>query len=253
MAQETGTVTITGTFTSDSGEHTWSITLHGTTHSHSEGLTSYYTVTQGLYSYFTDVQATSFDLQFSGPDADDLNQAASEQFAAGKARLQLRNTSKIGFDLSTMVLWVSSPDESATFRAGNDGLFTSGAFPSDADGYPMVTPETFIFWSEMTAISWYGEFYDEWLDTYPYPNAEISGSLGPEVPPPLPQLSVKLSNNVLTVSWPSPSIGFVLQQNDHLNTSNWVTPTETVTDNGVIRFITVNGPTGSRFFRLFKP
>src|SRR5262245_22440396 len=38
MAQETGTVTVTGTFTSDSGEHAWSLTLYGTTHSHSQGL-----------------------------------------------------------------------------------------------------------------------------------------------------------------------------------------------------------------------
>src|SRR6185436_14904674 len=70
MAQETGTVTITGTFTSDSGEHAWALTLYGTTHTHSEGLSSYY------YSYYTDVQATSFDLRFFGPDADDLNRVA---------------------------------------------------------------------------------------------------------------------------------------------------------------------------------
>ena len=31
MAQETNTVTITGTFTSDSGEHTWSLAMYGTT------------------------------------------------------------------------------------------------------------------------------------------------------------------------------------------------------------------------------
>src|SRR5215471_4973090 len=181
-AQETGTVAITGTFTSESGEHAWSLTLYGTTHSHSQGVSNYY-----WYSYYTDVQATSFDLQFSGPDADDLNQAASERFAGGKAGLQLRNTYDRGYNLSTMALWVSSPDGSATFWAGNDGLFTGGVFPSDAYGYPIVTPEPFIFWTEKTSISWYGEFYDDPMpDEYPFPNAEISGSLGPDVGPPIP-------------------------------------------------------------------
>src|SRR5262245_16947362 len=95
MAQETGTVTVTGTFTSDSGEHTWALTLYGTTHSHSEGWSYYW------YRYYTDVQATSFDLQFTGPDADDLNRVASEQFAGGKAGLQLMNTYDSGYNLST--------------------------------------------------------------------------------------------------------------------------------------------------------
>jgi hypothetical protein len=85
-----------------------------------------------------------------------------------------------------MALWVSSPDGSATFWAGNDGLFTGGVFPWDAAGYPIVTPEPFIFWTEKTSISWYGEFYDDPMpDEYPFPNAEISGSLGPDVGPPI--------------------------------------------------------------------
>jgi len=191
-AQETGTVTITGTFMSDSGEHTWALTLYGTTHSHSEGLSNYYTGTQGWYSYYTDVQATSFDLRFFGPDADDLNRVASEQFAGGKAGLQLRNTYDSGYNLSTMALWVSSPDESATFRAGNDGLFTGGVFPSDADGYPIVTPEPFPFWNEATHISWYGEFFaDSGPDADFFPNAQISGRLGQPPPPaPLPTLGI---------------------------------------------------------------
>jgi hypothetical protein len=190
-AQETGTVTITGTFTSDSGEHAWSLNLYGTTHSHSQAWTNYFTASQGWYGYFTDVQATSFDLQFTGPDADDLNRVASERFAGGKAGLQLRNTYDFGYNLSTMALWVSSPDESATFGAGNDGLFTPGVFPSDAYGYPIVTPEPFIFWNQKTSISWYGEFYDDYDEGGPIPNAEISGRLGSEDQPhPQPPLGI---------------------------------------------------------------
>jgi len=59
-----------------------------------------------------------------------------------------------------------------------------------------------------------------------------------------PQLST------VTVSWPSPSTGFNLQVNTNLATTNWVTPAESVTDNGTIKFILVSPPTGSRFYRL---
>jgi hypothetical protein len=59
--------------------------------------------------------------------------------------------------------------------------------------------------------------------------------------------------STITVSWPSPSTGFNLQQNGDLKTSNWATPSETVTDNGTIKFIVVNPPSGNRFYRLFKP
>src|SRR5262249_52516824 len=108
------TVTITKTFTSDSGEHAWSLTLYDTTHSHSQRWI------KNWYSYYTDVQATSFDLQFTDPDADDLNRVANEQFAEGEASLQLRNTYDHGYNLSTMALWISSPDRNATFWAEND-------------------------------------------------------------------------------------------------------------------------------------
>jgi hypothetical protein len=71
--------------------------------------------------------------------------------------------------------------------------------------------------------------------------------------PGAPLLSIMRSNNLAIVSWPSPSTGFNLQQNLDLNMTNWVTPSETVTDNGTIKFININPPTGNRFYRLFKP
>ena len=43
---------------------------------------------------------------------------------------------------------------------------------------------------------------------------------------PAPRLSVTLSNLSVVISWPSPSTGFLLQQNTNLTTTNWVTPTE---------------------------
>jgi len=177
MAQETGTINITGTFTSDSGEHAWSLAMHGTTHSH-QAWNGY---------FFTEVQATSFDLRFFGPDADDLNRVASEQFAGGEVSLTLRNVYQWGGNWSTMALWVSSPDESATFWAGHELTPNPGLFPSDADGYPVVTPEPFPFWNEETYITWYGFFEGD--EDY-LPNAAISGSLGSEGQPPLAALSI---------------------------------------------------------------
>jgi hypothetical protein len=71
-----------------------------------------------------------------------------------------------------MALEIWSPD--ASFYAGHDSFANPGLFPSDADGYPVVTPEPFSFWNEEIYLSWYGFFYPDW----PGPNAEISGSLG---------------------------------------------------------------------------
>jgi hypothetical protein len=59
--------------------------------------------------------------------------------------------------------------------------------------------------------------------------------------------------NTVRVSWPSPSAGFDLQQNSDLSTTNWITPSESVTNNGTIKFIEVNPPAGKQFYRLFKP
>ncbi len=72
--------------------------------------------------------------------------------------------------------------------------------------------------------------------------------------PGAPVLTIMLtSTTTAMVYWPSPSTGFNLQQNTNLATTNWLAVTNTVTDNGTIRFIIVNPPTGNRFYRLFKP
>ena len=72
--------------------------------------------------------------------------------------------------------------------------------------------------------------------------------------PGAPQLSITLtSTNTAVVSWAYPSTGFNLQQNTNLSTANWVSPSQTVTNNGTLNFIIVNPPTGNRFYRLFKP
>ena len=68
-----------------------------------------------------------------------------------------------------------------------------------------------------------------------------------------PALGIKFTNNVAMVYWPSPSAGYNLQVNTNLATADWVTPAEAVQDDGTIRYITVNPPTGNRYYRLKSP
>jgi hypothetical protein len=79
-------------------------------------------------------------------------------------------------------------------------------------------------------------------------------SLIAAVPTPgAPLLSIKLIGNTVMVYWPSPSTGFSPQVNTNLATTNWVTPAETVQDNGSIKYLLVSPPAGNRFYRLKSP
>jgi len=72
--------------------------------------------------------------------------------------------------------------------------------------------------------------------------------------PAAPLLSIRLTTtNTVQVYWPSPSSGWNLQVNTNLSTSIWDTPAETVQDNGTIKFIIVDPPSGNRFYRLRYP
>ena len=69
-----------------------------------------------------------------------------------------------------------------------------------------------------------------------------------------PTLTISLTtSNTALVSWPSPSTGFNLQVNTNgLGTVNW-SNAPAATDNGTVKYLIVNPPTGNRFYRLFKP
>ena len=71
--------------------------------------------------------------------------------------------------------------------------------------------------------------------------------------PGAPLLTIqKIGPGTVTISWPSPSTGFVLQQNINLNGVAWSNYPGTITDDGVIRSITISPPSGMLFFRLNK-
>jgi hypothetical protein len=142
-AQEVGTITISSTFTMDwlpdgtiSGEeHTWTLTLYGTTQTHHR---------PGYSTYLTEIHATSFDFEFSGPDAATLNSIVSEHIAGGDVLLRLWN-SYGGGGGGTWELWVGGDVWFWTCELSN-GWNT--LFPSDADGYPVVGPDPITVWAE---------------------------------------------------------------------------------------------------------
>jgi hypothetical protein len=71
--------------------------------------------------------------------------------------------------------------------------------------------------------------------------------------PGAPVLSIKLTNNVAMVYWPSPSPGWTLQENTNsLSSGNWIDH-PFPQDNGTIKYILVNPPAGNRYYRLKNP
>jgi len=73
--------------------------------------------------------------------------------------------------------------------------------------------------------------------------------------PGAPLLTITLNSQLstITVSWPSPSPGWTLQQNTNaIASANWSSVTNGIQDNGTEKFITVTPPTGNRFYRLHK-
>jgi hypothetical protein len=63
-----------------------------------------------------------------------------------------------------------------------------------------------------------------------------------------------LSSTTAQIAWPSPSIGWVLQQNTNgIGSVNWSNVTDSIQDDGTTKTLLVSPPKGSRIYRLFKP
>jgi hypothetical protein len=165
-AQEDSTVTISGLFSMDyvygesdlnwfvpdlvavydnGHEHTWTLTLHGTTQSH---------YSNGSY-YGTEIHATSFGLEFFGPDAATLNGLVSEHLAGGDVGVYLQNTYyAYGGGFAIMHVWVYGGDPGMQFYTGQDmGSLT--LFPTDAEGFPVVRPEPFSIEPDSTELGYF--------------------------------------------------------------------------------------------------
>jgi hypothetical protein len=164
-AQSDGTVTISGFFSMDyfngeldlsyvapdllavyanGYEHTWMLTLYGTTQQHH---------TNGAY-YGTEIHATSFDLEFFGPDAATLNAFVTEHLAGGAVSVYLQNTYyDYGGGFAIMHVRVSGGDLGMYFYTGQEmGAIT--LFPADSQGYPVVAPEPFSIEPDLTELGY---------------------------------------------------------------------------------------------------
>jgi len=71
----------------------------------------------------------------------------------------------------------------------------------------------------------------------------------PAISEPSPRISLTPSNTIV-ISWLYPSTGWSLQQNSDLATTNWVTPTNTVANDGTNNFIIAPRTLNKLFFRL---
>jgi hypothetical protein len=65
-----------------------------------------------------------------------------------------------------------------------------------------------------------------------------------------PILSIAQGVNSAIISWPTPSLGFVLQTNSNLTSTNWGNYTGTIVTNGASNSVTITPPVGNLFFRL---
>lgn len=68
---------------------------------------------------------------------------------------------------------------------------------------------------------------------------------------PLLWITLTPTNTVL-LSWPSVSVGFVLQQNSNLRTTNWTDVGVATSDNGTMKSVVMPLGTKSSFYRLRK-
>lgn len=100
-----------------------------------------------------------------------------------------------------------------------------------------------------------GPWWSEWLrflapaSTLHFPGAQLYKARW--LPPEPPRLSIfRSGSNTAIIQWPSPSIEFILEESAHFSSANWEATGEPIQDDGVNRFITIQPPTGQRFYRL---
>jgi hypothetical protein len=260
-AQEDGTITISSTFYMDSlsgtvgsdlaevfangHEHTWTLTLYGTSQSHET-----FTNPFGVTSYATEIHATSFNLEFFGPDAATLNGIVSEHIAGGDVLIYLDNeySSGIGDDFAIMYVEPTGPD--FQFFSEIDTFGSATLFPSDADGYPVVGPDPFSIWAEYSALSDIRPGNNGYVQS----RASLVTFAAPAIPPP-PSLTIRrIDSTTVAVSWPASASNFVLQQNTNsVSSINWSNITSGIQNDGTTKTLVINPASGSRFYRLVIP
>jgi hypothetical protein len=144
------------------GAHQWRLTLHGVSYSYTDDI--YHDGIDYVYATITRVHATSFTLEFIGPDAATLNQIVSGQLGGGGheggAILDLWNVD-IGYKHWRLSL---APLDAAGVKFAVHNVYDySGWFPTDEWGWPVV-PQQLI--PESTAILDYRDGATGYLQSY---------------------------------------------------------------------------------------
>ncbi|MCW5551307.1 MAG: hypothetical protein KIS67_03980 [Verrucomicrobiae bacterium] len=172
-AQEDGTVTISGTFSMDyinesdlywyfpdlvavyynGHEHTWTLTLHGTTQTHVSTEVDYVELFQD-----TEIHATSFELEFFGPDAATLNRIVSEHLAGRDVWIFLRNHYLYYSDNDNAEFHVVVGGRNGELGFSTHQFGSGTLFPTDADSYPVVSPIPFSIETGFTELGWFDMF-----------------------------------------------------------------------------------------------
>jgi len=202
-AQEDDTLTVSGLFSMDylGGDvdlyapdlfavysnghaHTWTLTLHGTTHSHYDNAKDFNLDWPELY-FQTIIHATSFDLEFFGPDAATLNSFVSDHLAGGNVTIGLGNE----YVSEWADMYVSVGD-GGSFYFDTVLYYSDTLFPTDPDGYPVVGPEPISIetsYTELGYVDWFS--WNGWDIGSLGGLVTFEGSVGePTLPPPPPSL-----------------------------------------------------------------
>lgn len=147
-AQQPDSATINGTIGSPVfGDHTWTLTLQGLSYSY------HYPGDQYLFGSMTRVYATSFDFEFHGPHAEELNTNVSEPLVSGGLQnepfVQLISFRYFDEDWDWWVdarNWYITVDPSdylgLSFKSESSYGGEGGIFATDTNGYPVLAPFT---------------------------------------------------------------------------------------------------------------
>jgi len=81
----------------------------------------------------------------------------------------------------------------------------------------------------------------------------LDGGFWGLVGPLQPLLTITRSSNNIIISWPSPSTGFVLQENTDLSGGVWNNVAQVPSDNGVIKSVTGPPSSVAKYYRLKNP